>query len=92
MRRIFFTMLSLIISFGLGVAATLILRKSNTNQPIFQPTPTVVSKCPTASDLIARERYVVISVPSDNEFYIGKKEFLCLRFRKEFGVLRRRNP
>ena len=71
MLRASFTTLALILSFGLGVAATLILKKPITDQSIPQQS-LFVSKCSGSEDLLERERYVVITVPGDNEFYIGK--------------------
>jgi len=73
MNRIFFTSLALVLSFGLGIAAAVLLKRQNPDKSIPPASPAPVSaNCPSASDLMARGKYVVITVPSDSEFYIGK--------------------
>src|SRR5882724_4250967 len=73
MNRIFFTSLAVVLSFGLGVATSVLLKRQNPNKLVPPASPAAVSaKCPSASDLLARGKYVVIAVPSDSEFYIGK--------------------
>ena len=74
MKRLFFTSLAIVLSFGLGIAAAAVLLKGqNPDKAIPPASPARVSaKCPGASDQMARGKYVVIAVPSDSEFYIGK--------------------
>ena len=73
MKRIFFTFLAVVLSFGLGIAAAVLLTMQNPDKSIPPASPAAVSaKCPSARDLMARGKYVVIAVPSDSEFYIGK--------------------
>ena len=61
-------------SFAAGVAAcfVLIAYRSNETATTIPPQSLVSSRCPSASDIIATGKYVVISIPHDSEFYIGK--------------------
>ena len=73
MNRIFFTALAVVLSFGLGITAAVLLKRQIPNKSVApDSTAAISSKCPSASDLMARGKYVVIAVPSDSEFYIGK--------------------
>jgi biopolymer transport protein ExbD len=73
MNRIFFRAVVVVLSFGLGIATAVLLKRQNPNKSVLPDPPATLSvKCPSASDLMARGKYVVIAVPSDREFYIGK--------------------
>ena len=73
MNRIFFTSLAVVLSFGLGIAAAVLLKRQNPDRSIPPLSVALVSaNCPSASELLARGKFVVIVVPSDSEFYIGK--------------------
>lgn len=73
MNRILFTALAVVLSFGLGIATAVLLNRQNPSRSIPTDSPAAVSAgCPSASELMARGKYVVIAVPGDSEFYIGK--------------------
>ncbi len=63
-----------IASFAAGVATCLVFtiyRARNQTVPV--PAQANVSyRCPSARDVIATGRYVVVTIPNDREFYIGK--------------------
>ena len=67
------TTISLSFVIGVSVASLFAAYRSRKLNPQVINT-TVLYKCPSASELIStRKQLVVIAVPGDDEFYIGKK-------------------
>ena len=62
------------ISFVAGVAACFVSTIYRSRKPTDQiPAQGAISyRCPSAREVIATGRYVVVAVPNDREFYIGK--------------------
>ena len=85
--------LAIIASFAAGVAAHFVFTtyRSRTTIVPAPVEPAVSYRHPSARDVIATGRYVVISVPNDQEFYIGKNKLALTdipdRIRQSIGDL-----
>ena len=73
MRPTLFKLGTLAISLTIGVAIFLFFANHRSDEAVIPPVENPLStKCP--DDLINKGQYLVISVPNDDEFYIGKQK------------------
>jgi biopolymer transport protein ExbD len=90
MKPTLFRLGTLVFSFIIGVAISLFFANHSSDE---RPLPPVVNqlspKCANLDALVYKGENLVISVPNDNEFYIGKKKVEALqitaRIRQLFG-------
>ena len=73
MKRVLFISGVILFSFIAGVAASLFFSISrSTTSPTLPLSAPTSYRCPSRYEVIAGGKYVVISIPNDREFYIGK--------------------
>ena len=71
MKRGLIILAGLLLALIAGVAASFILM-SYRSMPLQPASVSEIYRCPSAREVISSGKYVVISVPNDREFYIGK--------------------
>ena len=74
MKRALIVSAIVVISFVAGVAACFVSTTYRSRKPTDSiPAQGAISyRCPSAREVIATGRYVVVAVPNNREFYIGK--------------------
>jgi biopolymer transport protein ExbD len=90
MRPTVFKLGTLVISFTIGVAIFLFFANHRSDEAALPPVENqLLTKCPSPDELPNKGQYLVISVPNDDEFYIGKQKVdlsqISTRIRQMLG-------
>jgi hypothetical protein len=65
---------ALTLSFTVGVAISLLITNHRSCDATITPVNFSSPECPSTDGLLIKGGFVVISVPNDDEFYIGKQK------------------